>query len=218
MSSTRLKKPISDKAWLDKNSKWNQILKYTPEKLLMVKKNVKYYLGNGIKGNVIQIGAVRTFSLYLYTIATNLTIVDYSDPAIKASKGTFTKNSYSTKNVTFVTERMEKYSKLKSADYILFTFSMSFSSIPDTIKNLDNNCKVGCKIIIIETLKSLLNSLRTDFSKKELNDKIKWKNNILLIEKLFKKNSKWKLTKKEIKTNEFNGLPNLILHYVKITL
>ena len=211
-----LKKPINNKEWLSKTTRFNQILEYTPEKLLMVKKNVKYFLGNNIKGNVIQIGAVRTYSLYLSTIATNLTIVDYSDAAIKASKGSFDKNSYSTKNVTFVTERMEKYSKLKSADYILFTNSMSFSSIPDTIKNLDNNCKVGCKIIILEVLGSLLSSLRTDLSKKELNEKIKWKKNLLLIEKLFKKNPKWELSKKEIKQLE-PGPIQLVLHYTKIT-
>ena len=55
--------------------------------------------------------------------------------------------------------------------------------------------------------------MRTDLNSKQKKYNTKWKNNLLKIEKSFNKNLSWKLLKKEIKGN---GIPSLVLYYIKI--
>lgn len=93
---------------------------------------------------------------------------------------------------------------------------MSFSDINKTIKNLDKNCKMGCKIRIAETMKSIILTMRTDLSQEVLEKQKKWKTNLLKIEKLFDKNKNWKKEKKVIGGSKYHSIPDLILHYTKV--
>ena len=120
------KQPIFNKEWLEEDSK-EQI----------VQKNhyntFKYKFGDKIKGNIVQIGGGSNSSIWsaiLSKMATHLTVVDYAPNMIKVVKKTFKLNKYSTDNVTFVCERMEKYNtNLETADYVIFTYSLSFSNL-----------------------------------------------------------------------------------------
>lgn len=133
---------------------------------------------------------------------------------IKVIKKTLKLNKIPMKNITIVNEKMEDYNEnLKDVDYIVFTFCMSFSNINKTMKNITDNSKIGCKIIITETLKPIIFDMRTDLKNEDKINNTKWKNNLLKIEKSFNKNLFWKLLKKEIKGN---GIPSLVLHYIKI--
>ena len=157
--------------------------------------------GKNISGNIVQFGGGSGGGIYSYILAqisTKLTIVDYSPAMIKIIKKTFKLNNLSTKNIDIVCDIMESYNKnLPQADFVIFTWSISFSNLNKTIKNITKNCKKGCKIIIAETLRPILASMRTDLSKEKHLEMIKWKNNLLKIEKLFNKNKAWKKTYKK---------------------
>ena len=202
--------PLLDKIWTKKNPCYIE-RKYEKEHIL----RLKYIFGNNISGNIVEFGGGSgSVSIMLSKVAKKLTIVDYSPQMIKELKKTLKLNKIHMKNITIVNEKMENYKEnLKDADYIIFTFSMSFSNINKTIKNITDNSKIGCKIIIAETLKPIIFDMRTDLNKEHKINNTKWKNNLLKIEKSFNKNLSWKLLKKDIKGNR---IPNLILHYTKI--
>lgn len=180
----------------------------------MIFKNI---FDNNISGNVVQFGRGSysgIWSVILSKISNNLTIVDYSLPMIKVIKKTLKLNKIPMKNITIVNEKMENYNEnLKNADHIIFSYSMSFSNINETMKNITDNSKIGCKINIAETLKPIIHNMRTDLNSKQKKYNTKWKNNLLKIEKSFNKKLSWKLLKKEIKGN---GIPSLVLYYIKI--
>ena len=205
-----LKQPIFNKGWLEADYK---------EQLVEQKyyNAFKYKFGDKIKGNIVQFGGGSSsgiWSAILSKMAKHLTVVDYAPNMIKVVKKTFKLNKYSTDNVTFVCERMEKYNtNLETADYVIFTRSLSFSNLPATIKNLTKNCKPGCKVIIVETLKPLLTSMCTNMPKDTLYEHKRWKNNLLKIEGLFDKHSSWKKTKK--KQILSGQIPDLHLFYEK---
>ena len=109
-----------------------------------------------IKGNILQIGGGSQsglISVILSKITNQLTILDYSLNMINIVKKTIKLNLNSCNEIKFVQEKMENYSELHNIDNIIFTFSMSFSEIEKTIKNLDKNCKIGCKILHITSAK-----------------------------------------------------------------
>ena len=93
-----------------------------------------------IKGNILQIGGGSQsglISVILSKITNQLTILDYSLNMINIVKKTIKLNLNSSNEIKFVQEKMENYSELHNIDNIIFTFSMSFSEIDKTIKNLD---------------------------------------------------------------------------------
>ena len=188
------KQPIFHKGWLEADYK-EQLVQQNDYKIF------KYKFEDQITGNIVQFGGGSNsgiWSAILSKMAKHLTVVDYAPNMIKVVKKTFKLNKYPTDNVTFVCERMEKYNtNLETADYVIFTYSLSFSNLPATIKNLTKHCKPGCKVIIAETLKPLLMSMCTNLLKDALSEQKLWKNNLLKIEGLFDENPFWKKTKKK---------------------
>lgn len=205
------KTPLLHETWII--AKDHQEIKFEDRHLKIF--NNKF--GKNISGNIVHFGGGSGGGIWSYILAKNatkLTIVDYSPAMIKIIKNTFKLNNLSTKNIDIVCDLMESYNKnLPQADFVIFTWSMSFSNLNKTIKNITKNCKKGCKVIIAETLRPILASMRTDLSKETRSEMIKWKNNMLKIEELFNKNKEWKKSqKKEILGR---GIPDLMLYYKK---
>jgi len=174
MNKNRKNKPIFDPIWMNPNEH-----KYSP--LLCGENNrsfFKYILCNyydNLSGNIIQFCAGSSSGLWSYIISklTNeLTIIDYSQPMLDIVKKKLTLNE-AHNNINTICQRMETYTDLLNADYILYTFCMSFSNITETVKNLTNNTQKGCVVIIMETSKPIMKSNH------------EWANNLLLIEPTF---------------------------------
>ena len=167
-----INKPIFNNIWLNPT-------KYLP--LLCGENNwsfFRYILSDyydNLYGNIIQFGAGSSSGLWSYILSnlTNeLTIIDYSQPMLDIVKKTLTLNK-AHNNINSICQRMETYTDLLNADYILYTFCMSFSNIAETVKNLTNNTQKGCVIIIMETSKPIMKSNHV------------WANNLLLIQPTF---------------------------------
>jgi 2-polyprenyl-3-methyl-5-hydroxy-6-metoxy-1,4-benzoquinol methylase len=205
------RQPIFNKVWMDAK---NHTEKMCNENHLRI---FKYRFGEKITGNVVQFGGGSmsgVWSVILSKTADHLTVVDYSPAMVKIIKKTIKLNKISIDNLSIVCERMEKYNKnLGKADYVVFTYCMSFSNLSSTIKNITKHCKPGCKIIISETLKPLLFSMRTDLTKEGRSMQRRWKNNLLKIEGLFNKHPSWKKTKKKEVLG--SSIPDLMLYYTR---
>ena len=133
----------------------------------------KHY--HNLSGNIIQFGAGSSSGLWSYILSKLtdvLTIIDYSQPMLDIVKKTLTLNE-AHDNINTICQRMETYTDLLNAKYIIYTFCMSFSNITETVKNLTNNTKKGCVVIIMETTKPIMKSNHV------------WANNLLLIEPTF---------------------------------
>lgn len=173
-----------------------------------------------INGNILQIGGGSTsgmISVILSKFTDELIVLDYSLNMLNIVKKTIKLNLNSSKNIKFVEEKMENYTELSNIDNIIFTYSMSFSDVYKTIKNLDKNCKIGCKIFIMEAFKPFVALMRTDLIEKDKKHYLKWKNNSLKIEKLLDKNKNWKKnSKKKIIKSFTSETPVIILNYIKI--
>jgi hypothetical protein len=173
-----------------------------------------------INGNILQIGGGSTsgmISVILSKFTDELIVLDYSLNMLNIVKKTIKLNLNSSKNIKFVEEKMENYTELSNIDNIIFTYSMSFSDVYKTIKNLDKNCKIGCKIFIMEAFKPFVALMRTDLIEKDKKYFLKWKNNSLKIEKLLDKNKNWKKnSKKKIIKSFTSETPVIILNYIKI--
>tara|TARA_X000000950_G_scaffold44431_1_gene50264 strand:- start:4212 stop:4868 length:657 start_codon:yes stop_codon:yes gene_type:complete len=171
-----------------------------------------------INGNILQIGGGSgLISVILSKFTNELIVLDYSLNMLNIVKKTIKLNLNSSKNIKFVEEKIENYTELSNIDNIIFTYSMSFSDVNKTIKNLDKNCKIGCKIFILESFKPFIQLMRTDLIKKDKKYFLKWKNNSLKIEKLLDNNKNWKkISKKKIIHYFKSENPVIILNYIKI--
>ena len=173
-----------------------------------------------INGNILQIGGgsgAGMISVILSKFTDELIVLDYSLNMLNIVKKTIKLNLNSSKNIKFVEEKIENYTELSNIDNIIFTYSMSFSDVNKTIKNLDKNCKIGCKIFIMEAFKPFVALMRTDLIEKDKKYYLKWKNNSLKIEKLLDKNKNWKKnSKKKIIKSFTSETPVIILNYIKI--
>ena len=214
------KEPIGHLEWINPKK-----FRYNSKKfdVIFIKHYFNWFNNNilkNIKGNILQIGGGSQsglISVILSKITNQLTILDYSLNMINIVKKTIKLNLNSCNEIKFVQEKMENYSELHNIDNIIFTFSMSFSEIDKTIKNLDKNCKIGCKILIIETMKPFIELMITNLIKKDKKFYLNWKNNSLKIEKLLDNNKNWKkIYKTKIIKGFKSNLPIIILNYIKI--
>lgn len=213
---TKLKQPIGDNVW---KQGWSNPVKFANKHIEICQQLITKCYGN-ISGNVVVFGGggCNIFNIIIASICDHVTLVDYSCTMIKKAEDNCKLNNISTNNIKFICDRMENYTDLGDADYIIFQKSLSFANIPMMIKNLNKNCKKGCKIIIDETLKSIVLSLvitpTHQHQIKDIKNNKTWLNNQVKIEKLFNKNKQFKKSKKKsIMLSGKSIIPTMYLYY-----
>lgn len=145
--------------------------------------------------------------------------VDYSPAVIENTKELLKINKeYINKNsdIKLVCQRMEKYTDL-DVDLIYFYFSLSFSDVKKTIRNLEKNCKKGSFILINEIMKPFIyakyiTKFNEYYTKEKHDVDNKWKKNIVLIKKLLDKSKKFKHINNYVSLN-YSPIPALTLIY-----
>lgn len=198
-----MKKPIFDEKWLDEKV---YLKKWSPKYINKIQSRSRIFFSEifndlGSIKNCLIIGMNAETLIGLSYLFKNIKIinVDYSPAVIENTKELLKINKeYINKNsgIKLVCQRMEKYTDL-DVDLIYFYYSLSFSDVKKTIRNLEKNCKKNTFILINEIMKPFIKTKYitkfNEFHTKENHDHaIKWKKNIVLIKKLLDKSKKFK--------------------------
>jgi hypothetical protein len=218
-----MKDPIFDKAWLNEKV---YLKKWSPKQINTIKNKTKITFSeifNDIKSikKCLIIGLNAETLIGMSYLFKNIKIinVDYSPAVIENTKELLKLNKEHINKISdikLVCQRMEKYTEL-DADLIYFHYSLSFSDVKKTIRNLEKNCKKNTVILIEEIMypfiyAKYITKFNEYYTKERHDVYIKWKKNIVLIKKLLDKSKKFKHINNYVSRN-YSSIPTLTLIY-----